>query len=99
MCVIMLAVQRYSRGTPAREKAGKPLAGGWKGCLFFLIGDLDYFGKVLKLNMHNKSSDFCCLCKATITGAHSFTDNRVHTAPWLNTCFTAQGWRDMPGKV
>ena len=90
-------MHRYTAGTVEGERAGKPLANGWRCILFAFIGDLDYFGNVLKLHNWQTKTDFCNLCKATLVGQTSFTDNRLGSAPWLSTIWTAASWWEWEG--
>ena len=90
---------RYAPGTKEHTLAGQPLAGGWKGILFCLIGDLDYYANVMKLANYQRNQDFCNLCNATLLGSTSYTDNRLPQAPWLSTIWTKSSWQVYSGMV
>ena len=50
-------------GSLAARRAGKPLAGGWRGVVVMLKGDLDWYWKVLGV-----PRDACGLCDANAPG-------------------------------
>ena len=78
------------------KRARTELCGGFRGLLFGLIGDLDYYDKILGLNRWSKNEDFCFHCKATNKGSCSYTDNRP-VAPWKATVLTAAEWKASAG--
>lgn len=71
-------------------RAGKPLAGGYRGVVWLLKGDLEYFANSLHLN-HYASRSPCFLCKAGCDAAAPWTDPR-QTAAWRATCHTKDVW-------
>jgi hypothetical protein len=68
--------------SPEAERAGKPLAGGRRGVLWALRGDLEYFSNSLHLE-HFASGHPCFLCRA---------DCKDDSMPWVDTRPTAK-WR------
>lgn len=87
---------RYPKHTVEAKRARTPLAEGYRGLLFGLIGDLDYYDKILGLNKWSTSENFCFHCKATSKGSCTYTDNRP-TAPWKATVGTAAEWQASEG--
>ncbi|CAE7240575.1 unnamed protein product, partial [Symbiodinium sp. CCMP2456] len=71
---------------------GRPLADGWFGCLFALIGDLEYLSAVLGLPSHNNSKNCCALCKASLSGINSWSDFRP-AAAWRAQVWTYESWQ------
>ena len=88
---------RYKRGTPEHAKAKTPLAGGYYGVLWGLIGDLDYFHQILKLPHFLRAKDFCPLCKASQKGEMTWCNFRAN-APWRQTCWASHEWRSWSGR-
>ena len=75
---------RYPKTSANGKKANKPLAGGFKGILWSLIGDLEYMNQKLDLPHFATQAGNCALCKCT--GGEldtSWKDCRT-TAAWLN---------------
>ena len=89
---------RYDPQSPEGRKAGKWLAGGYKGVLFSIGGDLDYFAKWLNLSRWSKESSPCSLCQCVAKGVLSWHDNRYPAAPWLKTIWTSDSWNKWPGR-
>ena len=48
-CVKRSKRVRYKPSDPEHARAGQPLAGGWRGLLVCLCGDLDFFSKFMQL--------------------------------------------------
>ena len=71
---------------PIGKKPGDPLAGGYYCCLWIILGDLDYFTKVLGLANYNSNCP-CSLCPVD-SGGLPWYDFRP-AAPWLHKVFTA----------
>lgn len=90
-------IERYPVGSPERLRAGTWLAGGYSAVLFALTGDLDYFSAMLDLPNWSLVSGPCVYCKATATGANTWTDFR-DIAPWRATCWSANEWRSWEGR-
>ena len=84
---------RYDPASPEGQKAGKPLAGGYYGCLVQLCGDLDYFSKWMNLPVSTNHLKPCGLCKATFNGPLSWMDNRENS-PWQATLLTPTNWSE-----
>lgn len=97
LCAIY-SLRRYDQNSEEGRRAGKPLANGFRGMLLGLVGDLDYFANILKVNKYNLSNKFCCYCQAASTGDLTFTDNRLD-APWTKTCYTPASWHASQGSV
>ena len=78
----------YPAGSEGARLAGKPLAGGWRGTLFLVIGDLEYMSKFLKLENFNSLSP-CALCKCgKRVGDPSWTDCTIN-GPWRTTMWAS----------
>ena len=65
-------------GSLAARRAGKPLAGGWRGVVVMLKGDLDWYWKVLGV-----PRDACGLCDANAPG-RTWSDLRPSSAAWMS---------------
>lgn len=87
---------RYDKETEAGRKAGTPLADGYFGVLWAILGDLDYFSDVLGLPRSN-SRNPCCLCKCTAKGPKTYTNMR-EDAPWTTELWTAITWFAWPDR-
>ena len=74
-------------------RAGSWLAGGWKGVLWALTGDLDYFNAMLGTPNYSAVGGPRMHCKCTGTGAATWTDFRPQ-AMWRNTRWEADVWRN-----
>lgn len=70
----------YPAGTLAHKRAGQPLANGFFAVLMCVKGDLDYYGKVLKLPWYSSLSP-CAFCPCNTT-----------TMPW-NDFGASAAWR------
>ena len=92
MCCFLCAY-RYAKGTPEQRKAGSSLAGGFRGILFCLTGDLDYFNSVFKAPNWNSASP-CLLCPATTSGGNTWSDFKA-TALWRGQVYTKAIWNAM----
>ena len=98
----------YQPGTPEFAKAGTPLAGGYRGTLFIMRGDLEYFSNTLGLE-HFGSLSPCFLCRANCSNDDiPWADCRANRAKWMSTCWSNVDWeaakpnrhrifRDVPG--
>ena len=84
-------------GSFESHMAGRPLADGWFGCLWALIGDLEYLSSILNLPSHNNAKNCCALCKASLTGSNTWSDFRP-TASWRAHQWTYETWRSWPGR-
>lgn len=73
-------LHRYAEGTPEHRKANAYLAGGFRGILFCLTGDLDYFNAIVKAPNWNSASP-CIHCPATTSGPNTWSDF-LPTAMW-----------------
>jgi hypothetical protein len=96
LCVAQLSqneiMYRYPRGSPEQRKAGTWLAGGFKGILVQLCGDLDYFAKWFGIPRWGNHSRMCSICRSTYKGPMSWLDNRA-MAGWVSSVVTASNWR------
>ena len=50
------------------DKGGTPLAGGYRGVLFGLLGDLEFQASVLQLPRWSAKRNLCSLCRCTRDG-------------------------------
>jgi hypothetical protein len=82
---------RYSQYSEQGQKALFPLAGGFFGVLWAILGDLDYMVKILDLPNFKSKVNPCTLCKCSGVGDNSWTDFRPN-AKWLKQCWTAFEW-------
>ncbi|CAK9117828.1 unnamed protein product [Durusdinium trenchii] len=90
---LALSEGRYKEGSVEALRAGSWLAGGWKGVLWALTGDLDYFNAMLGTPNYSAVGGPCMHCKCTGTGAATWTDFRPQ-AMWRNTRWEADVWRN-----
>ena len=90
-------LDRFPVGSFESHMAGRPLADGWFGCLWALIGDLEYLSSILNLPSHNNAKNCCALCKASLTGSNTWSDFRP-TASWRAHQWTYETWRSWPGR-
>lgn len=81
----------FPQGSPQQARAGQPLAGGFRGVLWTIRGDLDFFANALHLE-HFHSNRPCFLCKADWEGV-PWTDPRPQAA-WRSTVYTKEAWKD-----
>ena len=86
---------RYAPTTAQGRRALTPLANGYRGCLWSIVGDLDYLFKVLLLPRSTLQSGPCSLCQCTGSGDTTWMDFR-DGAPWRLTIWTAEQWRLWP---
>ena len=86
----------YDPGSAEGKRAGTPLANGYRGVLWAILGDLDYLAGKLGLPRYNAKKP-CSWCQCTNTGELSFTDMRS-TAKWIETIWTAALWKAWPGR-
>ena len=87
---------RWPRNSPNGLRAGKHLANGYCGCLWSLIGDLDYLVSILKLPNFNSSRP-CSLCRCSLAGANSWSDFSP-SALWRNQLWTLTAWKNWEGR-
>ncbi len=74
----------WADGSVEKELAGQPLAGGWRGVVWIIRGDLEWFANSLGLE-HFSSLNPCFLCRADcIDDSCPWTDPRP-TAKWRAT--------------
>ena len=76
--------QPWPAGSEDARRAGSPLAGGFRGTLFLLIGDLEYIYKFLKLE-HFGSMTPCALCRCCKSVAARAWTNCAVDGPWRTT--------------
>ncbi|CAE7780475.1 unnamed protein product [Symbiodinium necroappetens] len=88
---------KYRNGSPEQKRALTPLAGGYYCVLLGIIGDLDWFHGVLKLQHYGSSKNPCCLCKAQAKGPLTYT-NFKSDAPWRATIWKAKDWIADPSR-
>ena len=82
----------YPPGSPAADRAGKQLAGGYYATLWVLRGDLDHVNKAWGFPMHSEFAP-CALCKAN-KGDLPWTDARHNEALWIDTTWTNDTWSE-----
>ena len=88
---------RYAANSKAGRRALRPLAGGFYGVVWGILGDLDYFCKVLLLPRSTLASGPCALCRCKGHGALSWCDFRP-TAAWRGEQWDAAAWRMWEGR-
>ena len=76
-----------------KELAKEPLAEGYFGVMWVLMGDLDYMHKVMHFADFNKPSEPCSLCRANNTDV-PWTDFRLLQAIWV-----LRGWSNLDYKI
>ena len=76
--------QKYDPSSTERKLAGTFLANGYCGILWSLVGDLEYFNKVLQLPHYSNKTHPCALCRCSGgSDATSWKDCRL-SAAWLS---------------
>lgn len=85
--------QRFPRNSTEYERAGKQLAGGWRGCLVQLAGDLDYYSKWFGAPRWSNHQKPCSICRCTFRGRLSWRDNRYNSA-WQNATLKPSNYRN-----
>ena len=87
--------EKYSTTSELGKLAGQPLAGGYKGVLWSLVGDMEYFNQKLHLPHYALLSGPCCLCRCKGDESdESWRDCRL-SAKWVSMQWTAAeqlGW-------
>ena len=83
---------KYRKGSTEWRKAKKPLANGYFGCLWLIKGDLDWYGKIMRLPQYNSLSP-CAFCPANTT-TMPWTDWRKSEALWTKHIWTNCTWRE-----
>ena len=73
------------------DRAGMPLAGGYKGCLWSVIGDLDYVVSILNLPNFNSQRP-CPLCRCSLSGENTWSNFR-QDAPWRQQIWCMTEWK------
>ena len=63
---------RFAAGSIHHERAGQPLAGGWKAALIFIQGDLDFFAASLGLPRWNVLKGGCAVCQMEANGPNTW---------------------------
>ena len=88
----------YPQGSEAAFKSGKPLAGRYYGCLWGLVGDLDYMSAILQLPHYSRKDGNCAICKCTgDSSSSSWKDCRPNalwtTLTWKRSESLALFWQ------
>ena len=99
-CVFLAVLLLVSRWPPRSKDAlrsGKPLAGGFKACLWAFIGDLDYFVSILGLPNFNSQRP-CSLCRCSLSGVNTWSDFK-ETAQWRHQIWDMATWKLWPGRT
>ena len=83
---------RFSPASLDARRALKPLAGGFKGILWSLVGDLEYMSARLGLPHYGLKKGPCGLCQCSgDEGVNSWKDCRLQ-APWVQLQWTPESW-------
>ncbi|CAE7252460.1 unnamed protein product [Symbiodinium sp. CCMP2592] len=80
------------------RKAGSPLAGGWKGVIWALVGDLEYMVSRLNMPHFGQKHNPCGLCKCSGDETSTSWRNCKPTAPWLSMQWSLAEWRSFPDR-
>ncbi|CAE7471903.1 unnamed protein product [Symbiodinium sp. CCMP2592] len=88
---------RFPEGSIQLERAGTPLAGGFFGVVWSLIGDLDYFTQFLQLPNYNNKSMPCSMCRTTLSGLTTWSNFQVGAA-WRGTMWRPDAWHAWAGR-
>lgn len=78
----------FDKHSPEGKRAGQQLAGGFRGVLWAIKGDLDHMSKAFGFPYANQAGP-CGLCRANQTDK-PWTDARPGVAQWLSTIWTNQ---------
>ena len=84
--------RHFPRNSREHERAGKQLAGGWRGCLVQLAGDLDYYCKWFGTPRWSNHQKPCSICRAKYSGSLSWRDNRYNSG-WQSATLKPSNWR------
>ena len=84
--------QDFPIGSLHERRAGTQLAGGFKGLLVQLAGDLDYYTKWLETPRVTNHEKPCPLCRCSFTGQLSWLDNRSNSA-WQKNLLMPSNYR------
>ena len=85
---------RFPKGSPARQKAGTALAGGWRASLFAIQGDLEYLNYGLGLARWSRLESPCTLCQATGgNDENTWLDFRLNAA-WAKLAWDPKKWKE-----
>ena len=84
----------YRPGSAEGQKAPSPLADGHFACIWVIKGDLEWFGKTLKLPWFSSAKP-CCFCPAESTAGSTlcWSDFRKTKQTWLGAAWTPDDWR------
>ncbi|CAE7308405.1 unnamed protein product [Symbiodinium natans] len=88
---------KFPTGTLQACKAGQPLAKGFFGVCWAVLGDLDYYVAGLNLPSYNNSNMPCSLCRCSLSGPATWS-NFTAGAPWRATMWTPETWHAWEGK-
>ena len=88
---------RFPSGTLQACKAGQPLAKGFFGVCWAVLGDLDYYVAGLNLPSYNNAHMPCSLCRCSLSGPATWS-NFTAGAPWRATMWTPETWHAWEGK-
>ena len=81
--------EAWPLGSEDAKRAGKPLAEGFRGCLWLVKGDLEFMAKAFGFNWASSSSP-CSLCRCD--GSETpWTDGRAN-AKWMQTVWKPIAW-------
>lgn len=86
---------KYAEFTVDGQRALQPLANGFRGFLFALCGDLEYFNQLIALPNYNKKEGPCAICKTCQEGEMTWLNFKLN-APWISSEWKKQDWLDWP---
>lgn len=94
--LVNIIKKRWPKRSVDGLRAGTPLAGGFKACLWSVIGDLDYFVSILQLPNFNSQRP-CTLCRCSLSGVNTWS-NFTPSAPWRQQIWCMSAWKAWGGR-
>ena len=79
--LVNIIKKRWPKRSVDGLRAGTPLAGGFKACLWSVIGDLDYFVSILQLPNFNSQRP-CTLCRCSLSGVNTWSNFMSDWKAW-----------------
>jgi hypothetical protein len=84
----------FAEGSVDAARAGTELAEGFFCTMWAIRGDLEYYGKVLKLNWYMSSSPCSfCNCNTTPNSPMAWSEFRPGICEWADRVLTDEQWR------
>ena len=74
------------------------MAGGWKGVIWAVVGDLEYMVARLNLPHFGQKQNPCGLCRCSGDDSSTSWRNCKPTAPWLGLQWSLAEWRSFPDR-